>query len=104
MILILNFTWLEKVSLIPSSEKIHVTCTKYWWRNILYINNFFSWNEQVRVLLNILFLFYYVFQCEQYLKKDSFNNKFQCLSWSWYMPNDMHFFIFGSIILTLMKT
>lgn len=32
------------------------------------------------------------------------NNKFQCLSWSWYLPNDMHFFIFGSIILTLMNT
>lgn len=73
MIFILNFTWMEKVSMIPSSEQIHVLCTKYWWRNILYINNLFPWNEQ-------------------------------CLSWSWYLPNDMHFFIFGSIILTLMNT
>ncbi|CAK9821818.1 Nose resistant to fluoxetine protein 6 [Anthophora retusa] len=70
MISILNFNWYEKVSLFYYSEEIHVKCSTYWWRNLLYINNFFDWNEL-------------------------------CLSWSWYLSNDMQFFMFGSFLMIL---
>ncbi|CAK9812787.1 Nose resistant to fluoxetine protein 6 [Anthophora quadrimaculata] len=70
MISILNFTWYEKVSLFRYSEEIHMKCSTYWWRNLLYINNLFNWNEL-------------------------------CLSWSWYLSNDMQFFMFGSFLMIL---
>lgn len=70
MISILNFNWYEKVSLFYYSEEIHVKCSTYWWRNLLYINNLFDWNEL-------------------------------CLSWSWYLSNDMQFFMFGSFLMLL---
>ncbi|XP_061397513.1 uncharacterized protein LOC133333201 [Musca vetustissima] len=44
------------------------TCGKYWWRNILFINNFYPLSEI-------------------------------CMIWSWYMANDMQFFIMASILL-----
>ncbi|XP_075157249.1 uncharacterized protein LOC142230492 [Haematobia irritans] len=46
----------------------HRTCSQYWWRNILYINNFYPLSEF-------------------------------CMIWSWYMANDMQFFIMASILL-----
>ncbi|XP_018315300.1 LOW QUALITY PROTEIN: nose resistant to fluoxetine protein 6-like [Mycetomoellerius zeteki] len=35
-------TWFDKTSLFFISERPHETCSKYWWRNLLYINNLFS--------------------------------------------------------------
>ncbi|KAM7347821.1 uncharacterized protein ACRADG_007300 [Cochliomyia hominivorax] len=46
------------------------TCSKYWWRNILYINNFYPLNEI-------------------------------CMIWSWYMANDMQFYIMATVLLIL---
>ncbi|XP_069121441.1 nose resistant to fluoxetine protein 6-like [Argopecten irradians] len=43
-------------------------CVKHWWRNLLYIQNFFSVTEQ-------------------------------CIGWSWYLANDMQFFIITPLIL-----
>lgn len=47
-------------------------CANYWWRNILYINNFYDLNEI-------------------------------CMIWSWYMANDMQFYIVTIIFLILSK-
>ncbi|XP_043578459.1 nose resistant to fluoxetine protein 6-like isoform X2 [Bombus pyrosoma] len=73
LIAILNFTWHDHVSTLLPVEHPSTKCSKYWWTNILYINNFYRWDEL-------------------------------CLTWSWYLPNDMQFFVFGSFLLTLSIT
>ncbi|XP_068968940.1 nose resistant to fluoxetine protein 6-like [Bombus flavifrons] len=73
LIAILNFTWHDHVSALLPFEHSSDRCSKYWWANILYINNFYHWNDV-------------------------------CLIWSWYLPNDMQFFIFGSFLLILSIT
>lgn len=50
----------------------HNTCRIYWWRNILYINNFFPQHEM-------------------------------CMMWSWYMANDMQFYVMSVFLLTLSR-
>ncbi|XP_076301783.1 nose resistant to fluoxetine protein 6-like isoform X2 [Lasioglossum baleicum] len=69
-IAILNYTHSEKTSTYQMYDSPGYYCSKYWWRNLLYINNFYSWDEL-------------------------------CLSWSWYISNDMQFFIYGTILLLL---
>ncbi|XP_043578248.1 nose resistant to fluoxetine protein 6-like [Bombus pyrosoma] len=73
LVVILNFSWHDRVSLVLPIEQPSSKCSKYWWTNILYINNFYNWDEL-------------------------------CLTWSWYLPNDMQFFIFGSLLLMLSVT
>ena len=46
------------------------SCTKYWWTNFLYINNFYPWRLTD-----------------------------ECLGWTWYLANDMQFFIITPLIL-----
>ncbi|KAJ8300277.1 hypothetical protein KUTeg_021796 [Tegillarca granosa] len=48
----------------PDRSPDYNQCTKYWWRNLLYIQNFFP-----------------------------------CMAWSWYLANDMQFFIISPLIL-----
>jgi len=45
-------------------------CDKYWWTNLLYINNFYpkDWNDM-------------------------------CMQWGWYLANDMQFYVIAPIIL-----
>ena len=45
-------------------------CSKYWWTNLLYINNLYPWE----------------------LAKE-------CMGWSWYLANDMQFYVLAPIIL-----
>ena len=45
-------------------------CQKYWWTNILYINNFYPWKLRDK-----------------------------CMEWSWYLSNDMQFFVLAPIII-----
>ena len=45
-------------------------CNKYWWTNLLYINNFHPWE---------------------------LNNS--CMGWSWYLANDMQFYVLAPLIL-----
>ncbi|XP_055548848.1 O-acyltransferase like protein isoform X2 [Wyeomyia smithii] len=47
----------------------HITCHNYWWRNILYINNWYPFSEM-------------------------------CMIWSWYLANDMQFYIIAIIALS----
>ncbi|CAO1398931.1 unnamed protein product [Diamesa hyperborea] len=48
----------------------HVNCNEYWWRNILFINNFYPLTEM-------------------------------CMMWSWYLANDMQFYIIAMVLLIL---
>ncbi|XP_071855910.1 nose resistant to fluoxetine protein 6-like [Bombus fervidus] len=73
LIAILTFTWHDHVSTSFLFEYPSDRCSKYWWTNILYINNLYNWNDI-------------------------------CLTWSWYLPNDMQFFIFGIFLLLLSIT
>ncbi|XP_050436427.1 nose resistant to fluoxetine protein 6-like isoform X2 [Adelges cooleyi] len=61
------FSMIEKRSQFTMSEKVKVNCEKYWWTNVLFINNFFSFDDM-------------------------------CGSWTWYLPNDMQFFIIGKML------
>ncbi|XP_043253992.1 nose resistant to fluoxetine protein 6-like [Colletes gigas] len=45
LVAILTFSWLEKNSLIYMYERAHERCIANWWKNLLYINTFYSWNE-----------------------------------------------------------
>ncbi|XP_003424053.1 nose resistant to fluoxetine protein 6-like isoform X2 [Nasonia vitripennis] len=69
-ILQLNASWYGRTSQFHMTERPHETCEKYWWRNVLYINNLFG--------------------------RDT-----MCMSWSWYLSNDMQFFIIGIFLLIL---
>ncbi|XP_026838898.1 uncharacterized protein LOC6555548 isoform X1 [Drosophila erecta] len=50
----------------------HNTCRMYWWRNILYINNYFPQTEM-------------------------------CMMWSWYMANEMQFYVMAALLLALAR-
>ncbi|KAL0132838.1 hypothetical protein PUN28_000500 [Cardiocondyla obscurior] len=69
----LSSTWFEKTSQFYTYERGHEMCPKYWWRNLLYINNFFSFDTM-------------------------------CMKWSWYLANDMQFYIIAVILLILSTT
>ncbi|XP_043488914.1 nose resistant to fluoxetine protein 6-like [Polistes fuscatus] len=66
----INVTWYSKTSLFYITERLHENCQKYWWRNILYIQNFFSLQDM-------------------------------CMSWSWYLANDMQYFLTVNFLLFL---
>ena len=46
------------------------TCTSYWWTNFLYINNFYPWRLAD-----------------------------ECLGWTWYLANDMQFYVISPLII-----
>ena len=52
----------------------HETCKKYWWTNLLYINNLVPWNPTAS----------------------------PCLAQSWYLANDMQFFVISPIFIVLL--
>ncbi|XP_034948284.1 nose resistant to fluoxetine protein 6-like [Chelonus insularis] len=68
----LSFTWATANSIFISYDSPD-NCSKYWWRNLLYIHNFFGL-------------------------------KSMCMSWSWYLSNDMQFYIVAQILLLLSDT
>ena len=49
---------------------LYQNCKKYWWTNLLYINNLYPWK------LND-----------------------ECINWSWYLANDMQFYILAPLII-----
>ena len=51
-------------------SEMQKNCQKYWWTNLLYINNFYP-----RKLFD------------------------ECMIWSWYLSNDMQFFVLAPIII-----
>lgn len=46
-ILQLNSVWYDKNSQFYPNYRSHEICTKYWWRNFLYINNLFDLDSMV---------------------------------------------------------
>lgn len=98
-ILQLNSAWYSKTSQFYMDEKPHETCEKYWWRNLLYINNLYDRKELVRVSLKINLKKNSI---QKYKKKKNFSYVFlQCMSWSWYLANDMQFFTIAVALLIL---
>ncbi|KAG8034666.1 hypothetical protein G9C98_007742 [Cotesia typhae] len=64
------FGMINKTSAFIAAEDPYYYCGNYWWRNVLFINNLFVWDEL-------------------------------CLSWSWYIANDMQFYMIGTFLLLL---
>ena len=52
------------------SDPSTTSCSKYWWTNLLYINNLYPWKF-----------------------------KDECMRWTWYLANDMQFYIISPLIL-----
>ena len=57
-------------TMFDEESELQKNCQKYWWTNLLYINNFYP-----RKFLN------------------------ECMIWSWYLSNDMQFFVLAPIII-----
>ncbi|XP_063695902.1 nose resistant to fluoxetine protein 6-like [Culicoides brevitarsis] len=68
----LALKWTFDRSVFQPSIIDHITCNKYWYRNIFYVNNWYPFREM-------------------------------CMIWSWYMANDMQFYIVAIILLILSK-
>lgn len=72
---VLFFAWFITAHLahgpvLSLHEQYGPNCEKYWWTNFLYINNLYPWG----------------------LAKG-------CVSWTWYLANDMQFYIISPLIL-----
>lgn len=94
----LSIAWFDKTSLFYIYEKTHENCAKYWWRNLLYINNLFGRDAIVRAhLIKIL----------KIRDIQNFSKIFivlQCMSWSWYLACDMQFYVIAMMLLILSIT
>ena len=76
---VLFFTWTvlpilgngPKWPQIAGPDSISVTtCEKYWWTNLLYINNLYPWKMED-----------------------------ECIGWTWYLGNDMQFYVIGPLMI-----
>ncbi|XP_033640909.1 O-acyltransferase like protein-like [Asterias rubens] len=56
-------------------EYVGKTCQDYWWTNLLYINNLYPFPGTLNA---------------------------QCMGWSWYLANDMQFFVISPFLLYLL--
>ncbi|XP_033120843.1 nose resistant to fluoxetine protein 6-like [Anneissia japonica] len=61
--------------LIEWAQREHNTCANYWWTNLLYINNLYPFPGSLTT---------------------------QCMSWAWYLANDMQFFVISPFIIILL--
>ena len=77
VVLALHATLLKFLATGPQHfvDNLHENCATGWWANLLYVNNFFSGEE------------------------DGENN---CMGWTWYMANDMQMFIISPIFIVSM--
>ena len=73
---IMFFIWLLMLHLAdgPMYHSVGMSnyhnCKKYWWTNLFYVNNLYPWR-----------------------------NEEECIPWTWYLANDMQFYIFSPLIL-----
>ena len=76
---VLFFIWLLSMYLsegptyllaVGEQSTNYVSCKKYWWTNLLYINNLYPWKLED-----------------------------ECIGWSWYLANDMQFYVLSPLIL-----
>lgn len=59
-------------SVFPPGLPDHVTCPKFWWRNMLYIQTWYPFQQL-------------------------------CMIWSWYLADDMQFYVWAIVLLILAK-
>jgi len=64
------------LSYIYDRNRYDQGCSNYWWTNLLYVNNFVPWNN---------------------------NLGSTCLAWGWYMANDFQLFFVSALVLVLWK-
>jgi peptidoglycan/LPS O-acetylase OafA/YrhL len=78
MILLEGFLYRYMVSgpfsVDATTVTLHDTCKKDWWTNLLYINNLVPWNP----------------------------TSASCLAQSWYLANDMQFFVIAPVFIVLL--
>ena len=72
---VLFFAWALTANIaygpgIGLTPSIMGDCTKVWWTNFLYINNLYPWKEID-----------------------------ECMRWTWYLANDMQFYVISPVIL-----
>ena len=76
---VLFFSWLLTMHLADGptyhlaawqNSTSYQNCKSYWWTNLLYINNFYPWRMEE-----------------------------ECIGWTWYLSNDMQFYIFSPLII-----
>ena len=76
---VLFFSWLLTMHLADGptyhlaawqNSTLYQNCKSYWWTNLLYINNFYPWRMEE-----------------------------ECIGWTWYLSNDMQFYIFSPLII-----
>ncbi|XP_063985801.1 nose resistant to fluoxetine protein 6-like [Diachasmimorpha longicaudata] len=66
-------TYFSRRSPFQTYDRLEKQCSEGWWANLLYINSIPPFSEA------------------------------PCLSWSWYLSDDMQFFIIGTILLLLSR-
>lgn len=88
MILILFFVSLAKFlgsGPFFNLEAYTSPCENYWWSALLHIQNYVNPNELVKNL--------------KLIKRQTLNESFQCLDWSWYLSVDFHLFIISPALI-----
>lgn len=68
IILFLRYSYNQSV--FPPGIRDHLVCSQYWWRTLMYIQNWYPLTEL-------------------------------CMTWSWYLANDMQFYIWAIIVLLM---
>ncbi|KAF3422276.1 hypothetical protein E2986_05851 [Frieseomelitta varia] len=59
LLAIFYFTWKDQTSIILPVERVNVVCSKYWWTNMLYINNLYHWNDISSFITSLNFTDYF---------------------------------------------
>lgn len=72
---VLFFSWFVASYTVPGpifslTNPFFDACSKYWWTNLIYINNLYPWKLQEG-----------------------------CMAWGWYLANDMQFYIIAPLII-----
>lgn len=70
-----KYTLSGPYSMVTNQGEDNGPCEKYWWTNLLYINNFVPGDKGLAG---------------------------ECMAWSWYLANDMQFFIISPFIIYLL--
>lgn len=53
----ISMRWIHNWSVFEPQSQNHVSCDKYWWRNILYINSLYPMKDMVKLQRNLLYAY-----------------------------------------------
>ena len=76
---------------MPNAEDNY--CRKNWWTNLLYVNNFVKTTKPVSYQPTACDVIYIQETVSVYAVCS------QCVGWSWYLANDMQFYIVAPLVL-----